>query len=222
MHPRNGNSQSALTLFEVLIVIAILLLTAILILPRLARSRITARRSQCINNLRQVGLEFRAWAMDNDNHFPMSISITNGGTREFGSQGGVYAHFLALSNYLSAPKMLACSEDKTRRQATNFSTGFGEVNISYFVNLDAAAANPLMLLSGDRNITNGTMLPNRILELRSNSKAGWTEKIHELRGNIAFSDGGVREVDTTRFREVLSNAGTFTNRLAMPLDSLQP
>ena len=86
---------------------------------------------------------------------------------------------------------------------------------------DALAEMPTAVLPS-RNPAQWSLVPNGILELRSNSMAGWTEKIHELRGNIAFSDGGVREVDTARLREVLLNAGVATNRLAMPLDPLQP
>jgi hypothetical protein len=73
-----------------------------------------------------------------------------------------------------------------------------------------------MFLTGDRNLTNGTLLLNGILELKSNSAAGWTEKIHELQGNVGLVDGSVQSFSTSKVREALNNTGVATNRLAMP------
>jgi competence protein ComGC len=213
------NLERALTVLEVLVIVAVIGIMAALILPQLAHQR-PRYRSYCVNNLKQVGLAERQWAIDNHGQYPMSVSVTNGGTKEFVSRGGVYLHFLVLSNELSTPKILHCPLDETHAQAVSndFSVGFTEANISYFIGVDASQANPRMFLTGDRNLTNGILPPNRLLVLESNTPVGWTKKIHQLQGNIGLADGSVQSLSTSQTREGLANTGVATNRLAMPWD----
>ncbi|HET7872341.1 MAG TPA: hypothetical protein VFL42_07500 [Terriglobales bacterium] len=59
------NAQAAFTLFELLVLIAVLILLAAAISPVLARSRPGSRSYQCFNNLRQLTSAFHAYAQDN-------------------------------------------------------------------------------------------------------------------------------------------------------------
>jgi competence protein ComGC len=115
-------STAALTPIEVIILIGILFVLAALVLPTLQPRRSTAQQIQCNNSLKQVGLSFRLFAGDNNDHLPMQFSTNFGGTLEFVGGPEVFPHFLVMSNELNTPKILFCPQDANprRRMATTF------------------------------------------------------------------------------------------------------
>ncbi len=64
-------SNAGFTLIELLVVIAIVGALAALLLPALGRARATARRTECVNNLRQVNLAIRLYADDYSDSLPV-------------------------------------------------------------------------------------------------------------------------------------------------------
>jgi len=173
-----------------------------------------ARMIACTSNVKQIGLAARIFSSDHGGRFPMEISVNEGGTRECAAFGVVVPHFLVISNELSVPKLLICPAD-TRTAASNF----GELrdwNISYFVGLDASETNSKSLLTGDRNITNGSSGKDRILFLTTNQPEGWTKEIHQHWGNLMLGDGSVQQVDSAGLQQTLRDSGVATNRLAIP------
>jgi prepilin-type N-terminal cleavage/methylation domain-containing protein len=106
---------------------------------------------QCRNNLKNIGLAFRVFAVDHADKFPMQLPRKAAGTQEDVASGNVFPHFQALSNELSTPKILLCPADNRAPAESWPKLANGQV--SYFVGLDAAITLPQTLLSGDRNVT---------------------------------------------------------------------
>jgi prepilin-type N-terminal cleavage/methylation domain-containing protein len=233
MKPRFSNQRNhALTLVEVLVVIVVLAILAAVLLPKFGSHGEPAQRLPCVNNLKEIGLSYRIWAGDNNDKFPMQVSITNGGAMELIATGNVISCFQAISNELSTPKILICPEDSTKRTwATNFTTDFNNHKISYFVGVDATnETNPQMFLSGDDNLAiDAIPVKSGLLELSTNSSVTWNYPRHtsykshfwtlanyKSVGYIGFADGSVEEATSDELENFLHQTGLATNRLAIP------
>jgi len=69
--PRQTKPQrGGFTLIELLVVISIIAVLASLILPGVQNARATARRMQCLNNMRNVGIAVQNYATNNNGRLP--------------------------------------------------------------------------------------------------------------------------------------------------------
>jgi prepilin-type N-terminal cleavage/methylation domain-containing protein len=195
MKTKSIKPSKAFTLIELLVVIAIIAILAALLLPALAKAKKAARRTACLNNIKQVGLAFKVWQNDHGDKYPTAVSTARWGAMEniYSQNGGgalagygVTNVFCVMSNELVNPKVLTCPSDLSRTfqpgdttaasgslatSATNWA-GFGSQNLSYFVEGNASDKFPKMMLIGDRNIGTAALPPGTVAALAMNMGNG--------------------------------------------------
>ena len=63
------------TLIEMMVVITIIMILMGLLMPALGRARRKARKIECLNNLRQIGIALNEYALDNNGSYPQTLNI---------------------------------------------------------------------------------------------------------------------------------------------------
>jgi prepilin-type N-terminal cleavage/methylation domain-containing protein/prepilin-type processing-associated H-X9-DG protein len=247
-------TSRAFTLIELLIVVAVLGLCAATFLPALAHTQGPVRRVACANNLKGIGQAFLVWGQSHGDAFPMRVAITNGGYSDFigmrtvstvqSTTRGVFGIFRCLSNELSSPRVLICpAENEPRLPATTFagvippnSPGLvpltNDLNVSYFVGVDAAETSPRAFLAGDHNLgSDGNLTPLRGFvtapsayapdfkislgtNFTANAGVGWLSTLHSNQGNVGLADGSVSQHNRVQLQKALRSS-VVTTRLGI-------
>ena len=221
MKRRLSNQRTGgLTLVEVLVAIAAVVLLAGILLPAFSKARPRSRGINCVSNPKQIGLAFRMFSGEHEERFPWAVSITNGGTLEFSKTADVFRHFLAISNELSSPKVLHCNNDTQRSKASSWDQLTDNTPLSYFGGLDADESRPQSILSGDRNLTTNGRPAVGLVSITKATPVGWTGSMHNHVGNIGLGDGSAQQSSTpglrAQFECSYTNLGVDSIRLVIP------
>ena len=133
-----GMATAGLVLGYVSLVVIPFVILPVMLLPALSRAKARAQSINCINNMKQIGLSMRVWAIDNGGEFPFNVSTNKGGTLELCARGSdgfdrnAVFHFQVMSNELSTPKILVCPGDSKKQPAFDFQS-LQPANVTYLM-----------------------------------------------------------------------------------------
>jgi prepilin-type N-terminal cleavage/methylation domain-containing protein len=137
IHTRKG-----FTLIELLVVIAIIAILAAVLFPVFSRAKATARSTQCLANLRQLGSSFRMYANDYDGCLPIGTDELFGNSaisalRHDPLTGvtGIYGTYIwdtSIQDYIKDRKVWRCPSDYGAMVGTGDGTAFIEYKPTMF------------------------------------------------------------------------------------------
>ncbi len=160
---------------------AILVLPA-MFWPALSKAKERAQSINCVNNMKQIGLAYKTWALDHDDQYPWNTPGTNGGTRELAVGGADRIdsnpiHFQVLSNELFTTRVLVCPTDTNKTPAASFNN-LKAANVSYVLHTGTNVTDlyPQTVLCTCPIHGHQLLCDGSVVQVRSTSRTGRRKK----------------------------------------------
>lgn len=232
-----ASAKDGFTLVELLVVIGIIAVLIAMLLPALQKAREAANRTNCLSNLRQLGITVRMYAVQNNDYAPI-------GTTTEQAQAHHYAYYYnagwpnnaeprwfgVLSDMLIKntvnPRVLYCPAGEFQLNTptnpwpalTPLAPG-DQTRVSYCMRPLGSSANrqPWQLVIWRDNIQNLPMpsntrklskLGNRAIIADLASRPQHIQRIHRTGVNVAYADGSAKWVPLEAFVDVRGRSGS--------------
>ncbi len=177
------------TLIELLTVIAIIAILAGMMLPAIGRARVTAKQTECLNNMSQLGKAEAMFAVDHKQRITPSNALSQGS----GDAGRYYTYPAALYTYLGREvEAFKCPDDDVEADSAvtfyNDGNTFNMRRLSFMPNTNGVHNYGVTAFSGCRNLSSIDS-PSRRASLAEAAATG-------IGSNGTYKDGDSTKVTT--------------------------
>jgi prepilin-type N-terminal cleavage/methylation domain-containing protein/prepilin-type processing-associated H-X9-DG protein len=195
---RTRRNRTGFTLIELLVVIAIIAILAAILFPVFARARENARRTSCLNNLKQIGLAFMQYTQDYDEMYPMIGYNTGDTVRYPDGNTGNNNWIVRVYPYVNSTQIFNCpsNSDTPWAGGTNAASvvSYGAnarlVNVPLSLAAVEKPAETLLLADSDGQLPYGVFDYYFAPPYYTGTSATrWMDDRHLEGANIAFADG---------------------------------
>ena len=189
-------------------VIAIIGILAAILLPTLSKAKRRAKRTQCIGNLKQIGVTFVKFANDNGGRLPWQLNAMLRAHHQVNSNGtmpnNAYFSLKAFQSELGSLKLLVSPSDPERhasneaaQQAAGSFTPSNPIPcdaISYLLAEGADMARPNTVLAATHNLSTDSLDGARWIGVDEGlMTANVMALLNKNQGQLLLSDGSARQ-----------------------------